>query len=300
MSDKPVVGFIGVGLMGWGMARNAVEKGYPLRVVAHRKREAVDDLVGRGAQECADIPALARECDIIVLCVTGSPEVEEAVSGIVPAARDGLTIIDSSTSDPDVTERLAGELAGRGITLIDAPLSRTPAHAWEGELTTYVGGSEDQVARVRPLLETWASAVIAVNGPVGTAHAIKLINNLVAIGYGAVWSECYAMIRKIGASPAVFHEVVTNSGMTCGNFQNFSKYVLEGDATAHKFSLDNVLKDLTYYTRLASKHQASTLMSSGALQLLRAGNALGFGPRYLPEMSDITLILNGDEPVRGG
>jgi 3-hydroxyisobutyrate dehydrogenase-like beta-hydroxyacid dehydrogenase len=290
--DRPVVGFVGVGLMGWGMAKNAVEKGWPLRVVAHRKREAVDDLVARGARECAGLAELAAECDAIVICVTGSPEVEAALAAIVPAARPGLTVIDSTTSDPEITERLAGELAARGITLIDAPLSRTPAHAWEGELTTFVGGPAELVEKWRPLLSTWASAVIPVGGPVGSAHALKLINNLVSLGYAAVWSECYAMVQKIGADPAVFREVISNSGMNCGNFRAFSKYAVEGDATAHKFSLANAYKDLGYYSRLAQKHRAATLMSDGALQTVKLGMAMGFDERFVPEMVDIVLALN--------
>jgi 3-hydroxyisobutyrate dehydrogenase-like beta-hydroxyacid dehydrogenase len=274
------------------MAKNAVEKGWPLRVVAHRKREAVDDLVARGARECAGLAELAAECDAIVICVTGSPEVEAALAAIVPAARPGLTVIDSTTSDPEITERLAGELGARGITLIDAPLSRTPAHAWEGELTTFVGGPAELVEKWRPLLSTWASAVIPVGGPVGSAHALKLINNLVSLGYAAVWSECYAMVQKIGADPAVFREVISNSGMNCGNFQAFSKYAVEGDATAHKFSLANAYKDLGYYSRLAQKHRAATLMSDGALQTVKLGMAMGFGERFVPEMVDIVLALN--------
>jgi 3-hydroxyisobutyrate dehydrogenase-like beta-hydroxyacid dehydrogenase len=290
--ERPVVGFVGVGLMGWGMAKNAVEKGWPLRVMAHRKREAVDDLVGRGARECASLAAMAAEADVIVLCVTGSPEVEAVLAEIAPAARPGLTVIDSSTSDPEVTERLAAEFGERGITLIDAPLSRTPAHAWQGELTTFVGGPAELVERWRPLLATWASAVIAVGGPVGSAHALKLINNLVSLGYAAIWSECYAMVRKIGAEPAVFREVISNSGMNCGNFQAFSKYAVEGDATAHKFSLANAYKDLGYYSRLAQRHQAATLMSDGALQTVKLGMAMGFGDRFVPEMLDVVVALN--------
>lgn len=294
MSDKPVVGFIGVGMMGWGMAKNAVEKGYPLRVVAHRSREAVDDLVTRGAVECASAAEMAGQCDIIVICVTGSPEVEARVAEIVTAARPGLTILDASTSDPEVTTRLAAELAARGITLLDAPLSRTPHHAWEGELTTYVGGPAEQIERVRPLLATWANVIIPVNGPVGTAHAIKLVNNLVSLGYVAVWSECYATVKRLGADPAVFHEVVSNSGMNCGNFQNYSKYVLEGDPNAHRFSVANALKDLTYYNRLANRHGATTLASDGALQLFKLAASMGFSARFVPEMVDTVLALNGD------
>jgi 3-hydroxyisobutyrate dehydrogenase-like beta-hydroxyacid dehydrogenase len=293
MSEKPVVGFVGVGLMGWGMAKNAVEKGWPLRVVAHRKREAVDDLVGRGAREVAGLAEMAAEAEVVVLCVTGSPEVEAACAALAAAARPGLTIIDCSTSDPESTERLAAELAAQGITLIDAPLSRTPQHTWDGEATTFVGGPAEQVEKWRPLLSTWANAVIAVGGPVGSAHAMKLINNLVALGYAAIWSECYAMVRKIGAEPAVFREVLSNSGMNCGNFQNFSKYAVDGDPNAHRFTLANGFKDLAYYNRLATRHQAATLMSDGALQTLKLGMAMGFGDRYVPEMVDIVLALNG-------
>jgi 3-hydroxyisobutyrate dehydrogenase-like beta-hydroxyacid dehydrogenase len=274
------------------MAKNAVEKGYPLRVVAHRKREAVDDLVARGAQECAGIAEMAAEADAIVLCVTGAPEVEALVAEIVPAARPGLTIIDSTTSDPDVTERLAAELAERGIAFLDAPLSRSPAQAWTGELTTFVGGPEELVEKWRPLLATWATAIIPVGGPVGTAHAIKLVNNLVALGYAAVWSECYALIERIGAKPAAFHEVVSNSGMNCPNFQNFSKYPVSGDPSGHKFTLANAFKDLGYYSRLAMKHRAATLMSDGALQTLKLGMAMGMGDAYVPEMVDIVRRLN--------
>ncbi len=296
MAEKPVVGFVGVGLMGWGMAKNAVEKGYPLRVIAHRKREAVDDLVGRGAREVSSLAELARESDVIVLCVTGAPEVEAALAEIVPAAREGLTILDATTSDPEVTERLAAELAEKGITLIDAPLSRSPAQAWSGELTTFVGGPAEGVEKWRPLLSTWASAIVPVGGKVGSAHAIKLINNLVALGYASIWAECYAMVRKVGADPAVFLEVVSNSGMNCANFQNFSKYPVEGDPNGHKFTIANGFKDLTYYSRLADKYQAATLMSSGALQTLKLGMAMGFGDRFVPEIADIVLALN--EPKR--
>jgi 3-hydroxyisobutyrate dehydrogenase-like beta-hydroxyacid dehydrogenase len=297
MSEKPVVGFVGVGLMGWGMAKNAVEKGYPLRVIAHRKREAVDDLVSRGAREVASLPAMAAEADVIVLCVTGSPEVEATIAALLPAARPGLTILDASTSDPEVTERLAAELAPQGITLIDAPLSRSPAQAWTGELTTYVAGAPELVEKWRPLLSTWASAVIATGGPVGSAHALKLINNLVSMGYAAIWAECFAMVRKVGAEPGVFREIVTNSGMNCPNFQNFAKYPVERDPTGHKFTIANAFKDLSYYNRLATRHQAATLMSDGALQTLKLGMAMGFGQRYLPEMADIVLALN--EPRKG-
>lgn len=297
MSDKPSVGFIGVGLMGWGMAKNVVEKGWPLTVMAHRKREAVDDLVGRGAVEVASAAEMAGRSDVIVLCVTGTPQVEALLAEIAPAAKSGLTVIDTSTAEPASTRRLAAELEAQGITLIDAPLSRTPAHAWEGELTTFVGGPAETVETLRPLIGTWAKVILPTGGPVGSAHAVKLVNNLVSIGYAALWSECYATMRRLGLDPKLLREMVNNSGMTCGNFVNYSKYVCEGDAESHKFALENCLKDISYYARMAEEIGAGRPMSTGTLKLLEEAEKLGMGERYMPQMVDVVLRMNGDPEV---
>jgi 3-hydroxyisobutyrate dehydrogenase-like beta-hydroxyacid dehydrogenase len=295
MTGKPVVGFVGVGLMGWGMAKNVVEKGWPLVVAAHRKREAVNDLVGRGAREVASIAEIGRQADVAVLCVTGAPEVERAVAELTAEGARVRTIVDTSTSDPATTRRLAADLAARGIEMMDAPLSRTPAHTWTGEATAYAS-PVDLLEKHRDLIGAWASVVIPVDGPPGTAHAVKLVNNLVAIGYAAIWSEAYAMIRKLGVDPSIFREIVTNSGMNCGNFQNYSKYPCEGVPDAHKFALANCLKDMSYYAKLADAHGAARLVSAGVLEALKIGASLGMGEKMVPQMGDIFLALNGDGP----
>lgn len=290
------VGFIGVGLMGWGMARNVLAKGFRLSVMAHRKREAIDDLVQRGADEVQTAAEMTRRSDFVVLCVTGTPQVEDLIyrdDGVLAGAHAGLTIIDTSTCEPDSTERLQADLASHGVSLIDAPLSRTPDHAWRGELTSFVGGPEELVERCRPIIETWASVIIPTGAKVGSAHAVKLVNNLVSIGYSALWSECYAMVAKLGMEPGVFREIVSNSGMNCGNFQNYSKYVCDGDPQGHKFSLANCLKDMSYYERLASRHKAVTPISDGALLMLRIGHSLGLEDRYMPEFYDIFARVSG-------
>lgn len=296
MTPAPTIGFVGVGLMGHGMAKNIVEKGFALRVIAHSRREAVDDLVGRGAVEAGSLAEMAAACDAVVLCVTGAPEVEATVAGLLPAARPGLTIIDASTSEPAVSERLAAELGARGMAFLDAPMSRTPAHAWAGELTTYCGGPAELIERWRPLIATWASTIIPTGGPVGSAHALKLINNLVGLGYAAIWAECYAMVAKVGADPRVFREIVSNSGLNCGNFQAFSDYAVERDASAHKFTIANGFKDLGYYQRLANGRNAATLMSDAAHQTLKLAMAMGMAERFVPELGDAVLALNDPAP----
>ena len=159
---KEKVGFIGVGLMGHGMAKNIVEKGWPLTVLGHRKREAVEDLKSRGAARGVFAARARVGCDVVVICVTGSPQVEAVIQGEdgLAAAGKPLLIIDCSTSEPAVTTRLAASLAAKAITLIDAPLSRTPKDAWEGSLDVMVGGEPEVVERARPILEAFAGRIV--------------------------------------------------------------------------------------------------------------------------------------------
>src|SRR5436190_24085656 len=124
------IGFIGIGLMGHGMAKNLLEKGHPLIVLGHRNRAPVDDLVGRGAAEAQSPAEVARSSNIVFLCVTGSPEVEALVrgaEGLKTGASRGLIIVDCSTSDPNSTIALAAELKSIGVAFCDAPLGGTPA-----------------------------------------------------------------------------------------------------------------------------------------------------------------------------
>src|SRR6185503_14765707 len=170
--DKPRIGFIGVGLMGHGIARNLVAKGYPLTLRAHRNRAPVDDLVARGAQEAKTSADVARAADIVFLCVTGAPQVEETVAGaqgIAAAARDGLIVVDTSTSEPAMTARLRDMLAAKGVRFVDAPLARTPVEAEAGKLNIMVGADDATFAALKPVLSAFCENVIHA-GPPGHGH----------------------------------------------------------------------------------------------------------------------------------
>lgn len=292
MAENPKVGFIGVGLMGWGMAKNVVEKGFPLSVVAHRKREAIDDLVKRGATEAGSIEELAKTCDMIVLCVTGTPQVEENMAKIMANMKPGLIVIDTSTAEPESTKKLAVEMAEAGGTFLDAPLSRTPTHAWSGELTSFVSCSTEMLEKVTPLIDTWSGVIIHVNEITGSAHGLKLVNNLVSLGYVSLWSECYATCDKLGIDAKIFRELINNSGMTCGNFENFSKYICDGDPNGHKFSLANGFKDLTYYGNMASAMGLTQPMSAAARSVLTKAVDAGMGEKFVTELVDLLLKEN--------
>ena len=296
MTDK-VIGFIGVGLMGHGMAKNILEKGYSLRVLAHRNRAPVDDLVARGAREVSSAREMAGEADAIVICVTGSPQVDAVMrgpEGILAGARSGLVVIDSSTSDPVATTSLAAELANLGISLVDAPLSRTPKEAESGTLDCMVGAEPAIFEDVKPIIACFAAKIVHV-GPVGAGHTMKLLNNFVSIGYAAIYSEALTLGARVGITPAQFHAVIGGGRMSCGFYETFMKYVVERDRDAHKFTLQNAHKDMRYLANLAN--QAGVAQSVGAIakNYLTTAEAMGKGGDYLPMLSDHVAALNGVE-----
>lgn len=288
------VGFVGIGLMGQGMAKNIVEKGYPLTVIAHRKREAVDDLVGRGAKEAASMEELARESRVIFLCLTGAPEVAAAVAALKPGLGKGSVVVDCSTSDPTVTLRLAAELAGIGVDFADAPLSRTPKEAWAGTLDCMVGASEAVFRRIEPVIATWAAKIVHL-GDVGDGHKMKLLNNFLSLGYAALYSEALALSRKVGIPVAKFDSVIRGGRMDCGFYQTFMGYAAEGNREAHRFTLANAYKDLRYLESMANDAGVATPVASAVKNAFAGAVAGGGGgpEDYVPHLSDFVAKANG-------
>jgi len=294
MQANEKVGFVGVGLMGHGMAKNIVEKGYPLSVIAHRNRAAVEDLVTRGATEAASMQELAKSCSLIFLCLSGSPQVEAVVAALKPGLAKGSVIVDCSTSDPTVTERLAAELAQIGVDFADAPLSRTPKEAWEGTLDCMVGAEDAVFARIEPVIATWAAKIVHLGG-VSDGHKMKLLNNFISLGYAALYSEALAMSRKVGIPVAEFDKVIRGGRMDCGFYQTFMGYALEGNRESHKFTLTNAYKDIRYVESMANAATVATTMTSAVKNSFAnaVANGADGSEDYLPHLSDFIARANG-------
>ena len=161
--------------------------------------------------------------------------------------------------------------------MVDAPLSRTPTDAWAGTLDVMVGGDAAAVARARPVLEAFAGRIVET-GPVGTGHAMKLLNNFVAMGYAALYSEALMIGAKAGLSAKVFDAVIRGGRMDCLFYQTFFKYVLERDRDAHRF---------THRQRAEGRHLSGELRPGarrrqpgrrGGAQQLRPGGRRRRGP----------------------
>lgn len=289
------IGFVGVGLMGHGMAKNLLAKGHSLAFRVHRNRANLADLVAAGAVEVSDTRALVTASDIIFFCVTGSPQVEEIIygtDGVLASAREGTMVVDCSTSEPASTARIRADLAERGVTYIDAPLARTPKEAEEGRLNTMVGADQASFDRLHPVLKTFCENIIHV-GPPGHGHVLKLVNNFLALSIATSTAEAFAVAAKSGLSLRKLHEVITAGGVNCGVFQMIAGKAIDGDLTGLKFTISNGRKDMSYYTHLAESHSAPSYVGEAVHQALVQAAALGLGERFIPSLLEAQEKLNG-------
>ncbi len=292
-AKKPKIGFIGLGFMGHGIAKNIIDKGYALTVLGRKKREALDDLIGRGATEVKTAKDVATHSDIIFLCVTGSHEVEAIFrgdSGLKQGLKAGSIVVDCSTSDPNSTLALAGELADLKVDFVDAPLGRTPKEAWAGTLDTMVGAKDDVFAKLKPVLDTWAGKVVHIGG-VGDGHKMKLLNNFLSLGYGALYAEALALAAKVGVSPQQFDSVIRGGRMDCGFYQTFMQWTLDGNRDAHKFTIANAFKDLRYLESMADAAGLVNMMGNATKNSFAVAAAHG-SEDYVPMLTDHIARLN--------
>jgi len=294
--DKPRIGFIGVGLMGHGIAKNLVTKGYPLTVRAHRNRAPVDDLIARGAREATTVADLTKASDIVFLCVTGAPQVEESVfgaDGIASAARAGQVVVDTSTSEPAMTAKTRDALAKLGVKFVDAPLARTPVEAELGKLNIMVGADDATFAELKPVLAAFCENIIHA-GPAGHGIVLKLINNFIAQAICTATAEACAAAVKSGLSLRKLHEVISAGAVNSGLFQMLVGKMLEsGDLTGLKFTLVNAAKDLRYYTHFTESMMIPSTIGEAVHQSLVTANALGFGDKYVPSLIEAQEKLAG-------
>jgi len=293
------IGFIGAsGLMGHGIAKNLQLKGHELAFTVHRNREAVADLLAAGAIEAKNASELATASEIVFICVTGSPQVEAVVTGangLLAGAKPGLIVVDCSTSEPDSTRLLRERCAAAGVTLVDAPLARTPLEAEQGRLNVMVGADDAVFAKLEPVLRCFAENVFHVGGP-GAGHIIKLLNNFIAQAICTATAEAFAVGQRAGVDLNKLVELVSAGAVNSGLFQMMAK-TLTGDMAALKFELDNARKDVRYYTHLAEGLAIPTVVGEAVHQSLALASALGHGRKFVPSLVEAQEQLTGAKIV---
>jgi len=289
------VGLIGAGLMGHGIGRNILKNGYPLAVLVHRNRKPVEDLITGGAREAKTPRAIAEASDVVFICVTGSPEVEQVVyaaDGLLAGARPGLVIADCSTAEPGSTVKIASDVAAKGAVFVDTPMTRTPREAEAGKLALMTGGDEKALAEIRPILSCFADTIIHA-GDVGAAHTLKLVNNFLALGTAAVVAEGMNAAAKAGVDLQALRDIVVSGGANSVMFERLIKVALADDDSAAQFAIANARKDLRYYTNMAEKLPVVSFIGEAVHQTYILAEARGYGQRFVPRLIDLLGELNG-------
>ena len=280
--------------MGHGMAKNLLEKGFSVTAMAHRNRVPLEDLLQKGAHEAATPRAVAEASEVVILCVTGSPQVEQCVyggDGVIAGCSAGAIVIDCSTAEPTSTDRIAADLKEKGITLVDAPLARTPVEAEQGRLNTMVGAEDDVFAEVKPVLAAFCENIFHVGGP-GAGHKVKLVNNFLAMSQAAMTAEALCACAATGVDPRKFYEVISAGGVNSPVFQLIVSNALKGDYSGLKFSLANGEKDVRYYNRMVEAAGLTNSLGRNLHHAFVQGMKLGFEDGFVGSLIEAQAKLN--------
>lgn len=297
MSDtnRPAIGFIGLGLMGSAMVERLQSLGYPLTVIAHRSRANIEAAVARGGAEAKTARELATASDIVMLCADTSAAVESRMfgsDGVIEGLREGALVIDFGTSLPSSTRTIGAAVAAKGASYMDAPLGRTPSHAVEGKLNIMAAGEKADFDRVEPVLRDLGENVFHV-GPLGAGHTLKLINNFFAMTTACAMSEAFAMADLAGLDRQKLYDVMSAGPLHSGMMDFVKAQAVDGDRSRLAFAIANARKDVGYYAVMADDFGAPSLMSPATKQALGIAKAEGWGDRYVPEMVDFFAKLFG-------
>lgn len=283
------IGLIGVGLMGHGIARSLLRCGHRLVFLEHRGNQPVDDLLAAGAHSVARAAALAADCEVLILCVTGTPEVEDALfreGGVLEGLHEDSIVIDCSTSIPSSTIRIAAAIERAGGRFLDAPMTRTPREAAEGRLNVLVGGDAALLEECRALLSCFAENVVHT-GPIGSGHRLKLLHNYVSLGFGAVLAEAAACARRAGIDDRVFLEVLGQGGGQSIALDRLRPFIETGEDAAFRFTIANAAKDMDYYATMAQEIGASREAAMAVREVYVRAAAGGHANSTVPQLIEL-------------
>ncbi len=280
------IGMVGIGMMGHGIATNLLKHGHELAVLEHPGNQPLDALRAAGAQTFTSAAALAERSEVVILVLTGSPQVEAVLTGadgVLAGLKAGSVVIDCSTAIPSSTIRMAKAVSDAGSSMLDAPMTRTPKEAAEGRLNLLVGGDATLFDACRPLLACFAENITHV-GAVGSGHSMKLLHNYVSLGSVALIAEAAACARRNGVAPEVFVDVLAKGGGGGIALERLKPYLLAQDTSGLRFSIANACKDMGYYETMASDAQAHLAIAAAVLATLQGAQAGAAPEALLPEL----------------
>ncbi len=294
MSEK--LGFIGLGIMGHGMAHNLLKAGFEV-TVWNRTAARMDPLVEAGAT-AADSPAeVARHCSIIFICVSDTPDVEAVVlgeNGVLEGVTEGALVVDHSTISPHTTKEIAAALNAKGVHMLDAPISGGSEGAANGTLSIMIGGAAEQVERARPYLEAMGKTITHV-GEQGAGQSVKLVNQILVVGTMISLGEAMLFAEASGLDLEKTLAAVSGGAAGSWTLSNRGPQVAKRDWRPG-FTIDLQQKDLRLVLQAADQMGIPALCTSLVFNLYRTLQAQGLGGdgnhalvKALENMSGITV-----------
>jgi len=271
------VGFIGLGIMGQGMAHNLLKAGFDL-MVWNRTASKADALVSEGAARAGSPEDLARQCDVIIICVSDTPDVEAVLfdeSGVFHGARAGSLVVDCSTISPIKTQQFAAKLAEKGVHMLDAPISGGSEGAALGTLSIMVGGETEQVERAMPYLEAMGKSITHVGGN-GAGQMVKLVNQILVVNSMLALGEAMLFAQAGGLDLEKTLQAVEGGAAGSWTLSNRGPQVIERDWRPG-FMIDLQQKDLRLILEAADSLAVPLLGCSTAFHLYRTLQHMGCG-----------------------
>jgi 3-hydroxyisobutyrate dehydrogenase len=273
---KTVVGVIGLGAMGPGMAQSLRRNGFAPRVFDLRPGVA-DGFAHDGGSACTSAAELARGCEVVVSAVVNAAQTEDLLfgSGDVAASMPaGSAFVMCSTVDPNWSAATAQRLAAMGLLYLDAPISGGPAKAASGQMTMMSSGHPEAYAKCQPVLDAMAAKVNRLGDQAGAGSKVKIINQLLAGVHIAAAAEAMALGLREGVDAAALYEVITHSAGNSWMFENRMAHVLAGDYTPLS-AVDIFVKDLGLVLDLARASKFPLPLSSTAHQMFMQASSAG-------------------------
>ena len=283
---SPVIGFIGLGLMGGNMVENLQNKNFK-PIVMDLSPEAVAAVVARGGSEASSAAELAAASDIIMLCLTTSTVVEKVMhgdDGILAGIKEGAVVIDFGTSIPASTRQLGAELAKKGAGMVDAALGRTPAHAKDGLLNIMAAGDKDTFDKVKPILDMQGENICYMVA-LGAGHTTKLINSFMGMTTVCAMSQAFAVAESAGVDGQQLFDIMSTGPSTSPFMQFCKNYAVDGVSDLG-FSIANANKDLGYFLEMVEGLGTVSQIAQGTSANLQAAFDAGMGNGNVPEVFD--------------
>ncbi|HRX01801.1 MAG TPA: NAD(P)-dependent oxidoreductase [Anaerolineae bacterium] len=271
------IGFIGLGIMGRGMAANILKAGFPL-TVWNRTPERTEALAAAGAAVAATPAALAAASDIVITCVSDTPDVQAVIlgeDGVLGGAQSGSLVIDMSTISPAVTQEIAAALSARGVAMLDAPVSGGSEGAARGTLSIMVGGAVEALERAMPVLQTMGQRITHV-GSTGAGQTVKLVNQVIVVGNCLAMAEGLMLAQAGGVDLEKALEAVSGGAAGSWMLSNRGPQILARDWRPG-FTIDLQQKDLRLVLEAADAVGTPVPGTALVFQLYRTLEARGLG-----------------------